>query len=307
MDEYYIAARFAHLAALTLAAGALFIKLYARPERAPAVSAEIAARFDTWLRRHGLAAAIVAFLASLAWADALAGNMSGEASGTVDPQVLRKVMFATQFGHTWIWHIPLTLVLVLALLPRRRPYWLDIATVLIAAVLLVTIADTSHAAMNIGLPGGSLHPFADRLHLLCAGFWIGGLAALAYIFVRAVRDPAWTALAQYVLPRFSRAGYGAVALLFATGCINASFLVTPGHLLTTTYGNVLLAKLAVFLLMAALAVVNRSMLTPRILVPASGDGDAAMAAFRTSVIVELSLAIVVLALVAVLGALPPAH
>jgi putative copper export protein len=32
-----------------------------------------------------------------------------------------------------------------------------------------------------------------------------------------------------------------------------------------------------------------------------------MAAFRTSVVVELSLAVVVLALVAVLGALPPAH
>jgi putative copper resistance protein D len=251
-------------------------------------------------------AALFAFVSALAWADSLAVTMSGGWANALDPKTLRKVLFATQFGRVWVWQMLLALAMVLILLPRRRSGWLiDAAVAGIAAALLVRLADVSHAAMHIGTPGGDIHQLADRLHLLCAGFWIGGLAALAAMLVRAARNPSWLALVRHVLPRFSRAGYAAVALLLGTGIVNASFLIGPDHLLTTRYGLLLTAKICLFLLMVALALANRSMFSPK-LIASRVELSAATMLHRT-LLAELALGIAVLGSVSALGALPPPH
>jgi copper resistance protein D len=61
------------------------------------------------------------------------------------------------------------------------------------------------------------HPLAS------AGLWLGGLVPLAWFLAQARHrsSAVWISLARDVLPRFSHMGYAAVALLAATGAINA--------------------------------------------------------------------------------------
>jgi hypothetical protein len=78
-------------------------------------------------------------------------------------------------------------------------------------------------------------------------------------------------------------------------------------LLGTDYGRLVVLKIALFLLMVGLAAVNRLRLTPRL----GGDPGAAGVAraarqLRRNAAIEASLGAIVIAVVAVLGVLPPA-
>src|SRR3546814_9195933 len=88
-------------------------------------------------------------------------------------------------------------------------------------------------------------------------------------------------------------------VIAATGLINSQMIVGAenlGRSLASPYGQLLLAKLALFGLMLALAAANRWRLTPALAVAAAGDDaesvdsdpDAALAAMRRSLIIEAS-------------------
>src|SRR3546814_18992805 len=85
-----------------------------------------------------------------------------------------------------------------------------------------------------------------------------------------------------------------------------------GRSLSSPYGQLLLAKLALFALMLALAAANRWRLTPALAAAAGDDAesvdsdpDAALAAMRRSLIIEASAALAILVLVAWFGAREP--
>ena len=70
---------------------------------------------------------------------------------------------------------------------------------------------------------------------------------------------------QRALHRFSGIGSALVAAIVATGLVNSWFLVGPsrlGGLVSTPYGLILLAKLALFTLMLARAGVRRLLAVP---------------------------------------------
>jgi len=106
-----------------------------------------------------------------------------------------------------------------------------------------------------------------------------------------------------VLRRFSHIGYGAVALLVGSGCINALILVPqPDRLIGTDYGRVLLVKIALALLMVAVAVVNRVLLTPPVM---RSGSPASVRTLERSVVVEQGIGFLVLGTVALLGTIHP--
>jgi putative copper resistance protein D len=81
-----------------------------------------------------------------------------------------------------------------------------------------------------------------------------------------------------------------------------------GRSLGSAYGQLLLAKLALFALMLALAGANRWRLTPALATAASAadaNHEAVLSALRRSLIVEASAALAILALVAWFGTLEP--
>lgn len=176
-----------------------------------------------------------------------------------------------------------------------------------AGVALGSMAWTGHAGATEALPG-TLHRFADVVHLLAAAAWIGALAMLLRA-IAAAKAGAAVARARAALAAFAVAGSVIVSLIILTGLVNSLMIVGLAGLPLlphTLYGQLLIAKLGLFALMLFLASLNRWRLTPR-LAPRPDDGDPsrAVARIRTSLMVEAGAAITILALVAWLGTLAP--
>ena len=131
----------------------------------------------------------------------------------------------------------------------------------------------------------------DGVHLVSAGVWLGGLVVLfvAFLPTTSERDQ------QAVLPRWSRIAAGCVAALVVTGSYQSWREVRSFDALTaTSYGRLLLGKVAVVLVIFAVAAVARQRLrTPGVL--------------RPLVTAEAVLGLVVLGVTSFLVATPPSR
>jgi len=264
-----------------------------------------AGEFDRWLRRLLLAAALVALLSALAWLDLEAAIMGDGWDQAIDADTLATVLLDTTFGKAWIWHLGFAALLVAMLLPAALAMTGGGRLVLVALAigLVASLAWAGHAVMVPGLT----HVGVQVVHLLAAALWIGSLPALCYLLGRARGggDDAWRRALRRVLPRYSRAGYLAVAVVVLTGCLNSWFLVGGfAALLGTDFGRMLLIKASLVLLMIVAAAINRLRLTPRVLRPPEDTG--ALKALWLSVGVEQGLGALIIVAVSVLGTLPPA-
>jgi hypothetical protein len=107
---------------------------------------------------------------------------------------------------------------------------------------------------------------------------------------------------------FSTLGIASVATLLATGLINTWYLAgSVPALVGTDYGRLLLAKIAVFLCMVAIAAFNLLRLTPRIVKIANVTAaQHALGQLRRNAAIETVAGAIVLTIVGVLGTLPPA-
>jgi putative copper resistance protein D len=284
MKDAAVAIRFTQFAAAMLAFGGAAFRAYVR---------EAGAGFAPWLAAVIRRAAVVAFLASLAMVPVTAAGMAGSPAAAASPGTLATVLFSTRFGHAWCWHLGFALALVVT--ARIRP---DGPTLVLAGLSLASLGFVGHASDMEGLPGLG-HELNQAVHLLAAGAWLGGLWPL-HALLRRFRpdDPA---VADGV-GHFSQIGYVAVALIAATGIVNTCMLVGGvDALFGTAYGRLLCVKIALYLVMAAIALINRLSLAPRL-----GSDPAAPARLARRVVVEQALGLAVLAAVSVLGTWPPA-
>ena len=242
---------------------------------------------------------------------ALAAAMSGVAPGAVDGASIQFLLWETSIGTAWLARmVALAIALLLVPLGRSRPAVALAGIAVAGAVALGSLAWTGHGAAGEGAAGW-LHLGADLVHLLAAGVWVGALLALMALVLRSKArvDIALVRLTHRALHGFSTTGTIVVALLIVTGTVSAWVLVGPEQVLTpreTLYGRLLLAKLALFMAMLALAAANRFRLTPG-LDRALGAGNyaGAMRALRRSLLVETGCALLILTLVARLGTLEP--
>jgi putative copper resistance protein D len=295
MDELIIAARAVHFTAIALLFGAPLFRLAVAP---PGMKLGP----TRWIEPL---AALAALLSGLAWFAGVAASMAGSWSDALTPDIMAAVTEDTRFGRLWVvrltWMVAIMVVLAIAKPSRPR----DIGLLLLSAATMVSLVGVGHGMAGSG-DVASIHMVADMVHLLCAATWIGGLFFLGLVVRDAVAPsatpPDRDALRQ-TLRRFSHIGYGAVALLVGSGCINALILVPqPDKLISTDYGRVLLVKIALALLMVGVAVVNRVLLTPPVMTSGS---PASMRALWRSVVVEQGIGFLVLATVAVLGTIHP--
>ena len=298
-----IASRFVHYAALTILFGVAAFPLY--NGRSPAASE--GAAFFAWSRRVQIAAAALALVSGIFWLGFVAATMSGELSSLFDPHIVWLVVSTTDFGGVWAPHLGLIALALILLLPKEESTELRWAVLALSAVALTSIADTGHAGADNG-PRAGMHIAADAAHLLAAGVWIGALAVLARFVTIAIRKRREDDLKtlDHALSRFSAIGPVVVAVLTLSGIFNPGFLSS----LTTAYGQVLLAKLGLFVAMLLLAAANRFWLAPRLTAALASAIDSAgpMRALRASIFAEAALAGLVLLAVGWLGTLaPPAH
>ena len=147
------------------------------------------------------------------------------------------------------------------------------------------------------------------LHLVTAAAWVGGLVPLL-MFVgprsRSQQPPLVDCFK--VLRRFSTLAAWSVTVLAAGGLLNTWFM-TNGlrSFLGTDYGDLVLVKIALFIVMLGFGAANRYWLTPRLL-PANVPTERNARALRllcASVSIEIALGLMVICVVAVLGQLPP--
>ncbi|MFB5197126.1 copper resistance protein CopC [Neobacillus sp. KR4-4] len=171
--------------------------------------------------------------------------------------LIENVLMNTSYGHSWIIQIALLITLVLltsfmgmAESTKRIILW---ACFILGSALLWTKSMTSHAASQ----SNQFLPIAmDFLHLFGASIWIGSLIGfIGFLSLRKNTDFKQDYLRM--IKNFSKWGLIIVLLLTCTG-IYSSLLYIPNlsALVQTTYGQVLIGKVSLFVLMVVLAGVN---------------------------------------------------
>jgi putative copper export protein/mono/diheme cytochrome c family protein len=256
-----------------------------------------------------VAVAVAAALVALAYQTAV---VSGRNAAALDPASIVTVLLETQAGRIWLARLGL-LVLVAAfilLAPRvmSRLDWLAVRgeVVLLAALALGLVAAAGHAAAVTPDATGAIA--ADALHVLATGIWVGGLLPLGALLIAASRESGADARPYAVLTarRFSRMALAGLVVLVLSGVLNAVVHIgSVPALVGTTYGRLLLLKLALLLPVLLLGWLNRRVLLPRLSGDAATVGRPAMRDLGRFVGVEAALALVLVAVVAVMSVTPP--
>lgn len=300
-----IAIRFALYADLMVLAGMTAFSLYAF------TAAERTSASFISLRPIVLVLALLGLILSGLGLLALAAAMMGADLFPVDPTHVRMIVVETAIGTAWVVRmLALVIVLVAALALERYPTPMRMVVLLASSVAIATLVWTGHAGATEGV-SGTIHRLSDIVHMLAASIWVGGIASFVWLLFKPVwqTSPTELAITHRALEQFSRVGALVVGLIVLTGLINSQILVGAaniGTITTTPYGQLLLAKLALFGLMLALAAANRWRLTPALGAGVtSGDTAVAVTALRKSLIAEGAAVLLILALVAWLGTLEP--
>jgi copper transport protein len=170
------------------------------------------------------------------------GDAVATAAGTSWTSAVHELALATRWGALWLAaDAVLAGLLLLALRLRARAPAVTAPAAAVAALAASALAGVtalgSHAA---ALPHRHAAVIVDALHVLAASIWIGSLAALTITLLTAenIRP-----LATVVGRPFARLAGGSVVVLVLTGLYSAGVqVVSVDALLTTLYGQTLIAK-----------------------------------------------------------------
>lgn len=312
MDDLLILTRIVHFVSTLLVSGVvLFLIFVAEPAFRKAggdthLSAIVRRRlvFSTWI---GLAFVLIS---GAVWLLIVTARMEDIPFMDVfSNAAVWTVITQTDFGYDWVTRLFLAILLATALLPVHSTRgivsrWKGLFAASLAAGLVGTLAWAGHGAAGTGL-ARTFHLIADGLHLIAAAAWIGALVPFAGLLVATERraEGSSITIAREAVLRFSTLGMVSVVTLMATGIINTLMLVgSVAALVGTDYGRLLLVKIALFLVMLAIAGVNRLLLTPQIIRASSSEP---LRRLRINSLIEATIGAVILIIVSVLGTLPP--
>jgi len=295
--------RAAHITASILIAGSFtfnFVALGFRRE----MSSEYSLVADQALIRLAAWSLVLAGLSGVLWFCLEVVNMTGlPLSAVFSIRAWETVLLNTNFGHVWSFRFAVGVALAFGVLgnfqneARRRS--LSWALWFLSILLLVSLAWISHAAAARTQPLGVVN---DALHLCAAGGWIGGLVSLAIFLTRV--DLLSALSNKVILERFSALSLCCVSILVASGICNSWLLVGSVHgLVTTTYGWLLLFKLALFGILIGFGARNRFLVQTKL--RSLPEISGLLPELRRNVICEATLGVAVLAIVACLGVTPP--
>ena len=264
-------------------------------------------------------------------------------SSVLDPALLSDTA-SSATGRTLLARTALAvgLALVLRLLRRRGGSPSAPAIVLAGALALGVVVATAATGHPVAGPWPGLAVTVAVVHAAAMAVWLGGLVALLAVVLRPDRAsvPRATELTR-LLTGWSTLAFGAVVALVVTGTVQAvREVASPTALFVTTYGWILLAKLALVAVLLGAAGVSRVWVQQRLglrrssppsrrgvtvhafaassgapVEPAADVRSARQAenavehlpSLRRSVLVEVAVAALVLALSAVLVGTPPAR
>ena len=282
------AIRFVRYAGSFVAVGGLVFLTVVRPPGMPV---------SEWGRRCTTIAAVTGIVATLLAVPVQAGYLSGDLGRSLDLATLRTVA-DSGFGASAAIALAGLVLLLLALSRVPAPEGVGVggaACLLVLGAFLLTGHTATSEPRIVGMG-------ANLAHTLAGAVWLGGLVLLppAMAERRAASDDVGAAR---LVARFSTTATGTLLLVAAAGTALAWVEVRELAALATTYGAVLVAKVAVVAVVALLGAYNN-----RRLVPALRRGEAGWATRLQEIVrVEALLLVAVLAVTAVLVNIVPAR
>lgn len=252
-----VALRVVNYAALSVLIGSLAIAglVLRRKGFDPSAHEAInAARRRIWMLSVG--AAVFALAIGFGW---LAWQSVAAERGPFD-------LLRTRFGVLWLARqCSLLILLIILAATHRERLWGQFVASLSVVALAGIEALNSHAA---GLPNQTvLGVVVDTVHLLAAGAWVGSLFALLVGLLPLLRSHQedWRAVALGGWRRFGAVATLSVGVLAATGLYNmARQVASIDAWVATLYGQVLTAKIGVFLMVGLAGLGNSMLLHPRL-------------------------------------------
>jgi copper transport protein len=260
--------------------------------------------FETRRRLLGILGGLAAGLAVVALAGIILQGAKAGGFGlwnALQWDVLHAVL-ETRFGQVWLAQAAAALAIVYLLLaaryPERRILEAPATAALVLSVLLVLApAAAGHASVN-----GAFTFVVDVVHVEAAAAWTGALLFL--LLALRLAEDRWGRAREWV-PAFSALAVFSVAALLAAGVTNAYLEVrTWSGLWETTYGRLLLAKVALVLPLLALGAYNNRVSVPRL--KAGTQSALVRGRFLRATAAELAIVVAIVSVTAVLVGEPPA-
>jgi copper transport protein len=203
----------------------------------------------------------------------------------------------TRFGHAFLWQIGIAIVVGALSLMASRSRKFELLP-LFALLLIPTISAAGHARTS-----GALAIFLDVFHVAAASTWVGGLAFTILALLLA-GDDRWP-LASRAVPRFSLIAVLSVATLLVAGSLRGYQEVRSFQgLWDTTYGQLLLVKIALVLPLLGLGAYNNRYAVPRLKKQIASVVE--QRRFLRAAGTELAIMAVIVGVTAVLVTEPPA-
>jgi len=173
-------------------------------------------------------------------------------------------------------------------------------------VVTVSFAVWGHASE---LTPTALSLVADAVHVTAAALWLGGIVGL--LMVLRMRSSSTVRSTALIIGRFSRMAFWTVLALAIAGL---TLTLTGSNanlqsLLTTTWGQLVLAKIGLTLIVVIIAAWNQRTLVPSLTAPVEDDPALPVrwATLLRTVRAEALLLAVIVGLTAVLANTPPAR
>jgi putative copper resistance protein D len=179
---------------------------------------------------------------------------------------VRSMLVETGFGHAWLIGAGLMLcVVILSFIQTGK----SIRFPLVIGLSLAGVAlARSHAGHPVDAGMFSLPVWADWVHLLAISAWVGLVLVTTYIVAPRIFNAPGSERANSAayIQSLSDAATLALVILFVTGAYNGWRGVrSPGDLLESGYGQILLFKLALVFVAAVLGGHNRFFEMPKLL------------------------------------------
>ena len=255
-------------------------------------------------------------IAQLAWQ--IHSLVSLETQALSFLELSEQTLFGSQWGIAWLSREILLIVLFVVLYrlkrnpPRElRGYWL---AMVLGVYVLIAQSMVSHSA---GAQDYLLPVTVNTLHLLFAGFWIGGLIALVICLLPVLLHDrrAFSENVRLAWGPFSVLAAVSVGLVVATGLYSTgSQVISADALLLSPYGRTLTIKILLVLLAGCVGLFNSSLLHPKLAAPLArilkkppGWTPFRLEHFPWLVLTEVIFGLVILLTVGVLTTLPPAR
>ena len=248
---------------------------------------------------------ILALLSAIGIVMSQAALLTGKGAGAVtDSNVLRDVL-----NQNLGWSLALLMIGLAAVhLSTDIPKKVVSQSLALYGGLAVTVsfAVWGHATE---LSPTAISLAADAIHATAAALWLGGLVGL--VMVLSVRTPETVRATAGIIGRFSRMAFWSVIALTLAGLtltITGSG-ASLNSILTTTWGQLVLAKISLTLIVVLIAAWNRRTLVPSLTSPTENTGELAVrwATLLRTIRAEAVLLVAVVALTAIVVNVPPAR